>query len=272
MARPDGNSRDQSWIHDQVHDLLTHAELDDSRREGVVSDLSRHGQKSMGKVDSYAPECNLGCDVVLVGVGAKHVRPGRSANRLEDAESSRVSVLKDDVDTTGQLRERLLLSGAYVVPVADVRGHDLRPGVHTVYAVLEREKALTHRRQFGAPDQTESVGACHGAGDHAGEIGGLREAKHHSAHVPAARVPRRHDVLCRWIGGRYGARGVLKLEAVAENQIKVLVPILAEVLLELGRRLSLNVANLSAEGVAYPKQTLVGASIPRLVRNRSRGK
>ena len=46
------------------------------------------------------------------------------------------------------------------------------------------------------------------------------------------------------------ARGVLKLEAVAEDEVVSLAPVLAEILVELRWRLRFDVADLGAEGVA----------------------
>ena len=43
------------------------------------------------------------------------------ARGLKDAEPGGVSILEDHVDAARELRERLLLAGADVVPVADVR-------------------------------------------------------------------------------------------------------------------------------------------------------
>ena len=45
----------------------------------------------------------------------------RFARRLEDAEPRGVGVLEDDVGAAADLRERLLLARAHVIPVADVR-------------------------------------------------------------------------------------------------------------------------------------------------------
>jgi hypothetical protein len=71
------------------------------------------------------------------------------------------------------------------------------------------------------------------------------------------------------IGRTDGARGVLELEAVAEDEGVPLITVLPKILLELGGRLRLDVADPRAKGVADAKQALVSATIPGLVGDRS---
>ena len=66
------------------------------------------------------------------------------------------------------------------------------------------------------------------------------------------------------------SRGVLELEAVAEHQVVSLASVLAEVFVELRRRLRFDVADLGAERVADLEQPPVGPGIPRLVGHRPR--
>jgi len=116
-----------------------------------------------------------------------------------------------------------------------------------VHALLECDKALAHRRQLGSTDHTQAVGMRHDAGDQSCQVRGFREAEHHTAHVAPTRIARCHDVLRGRVSRGNGARRVLKLEPVSEDEIEVLVSVLAEILLELRRGLRLNVADLSAE-------------------------
>ena len=68
--------------------------------------------------------------------------------------------------------------------------------------------------------------------------------------------------------GSDALRGVLKLEAVPEDQVIPLRAVLPEFLLELSGGFRLDVADGGAETVADSQEALVGAAIPRLVADR----
>ena len=67
------------------------------------------------------------------------------------------------------------------------------------------------------------------------------------------------------IVGSDALRGVLKFESMAKHQVVALRAILAELFLELGRSLGLDMADRSAEAVPDTLQTLISATIPGLI-------
>ena len=63
--------------------------------------------------------------------------------------------------------------------------------------------------------------------------------------------------------------GVLILEAVSEDERVALSSVLTEIILEFCRGFRLDVADLRAEAVANPGESLIGAAVPRLVGDRA---
>ena len=110
-------------------------------------------------------------------------------------------------------------------------------------------EALLHRRQLGAADDAEDVRLRHAAGDHAGEIRGIGEGELDPGDVGAARGAGGGDVDRLREIGAHPLRGILELEAMAEDEVVSLRAVLPEVLLELGRRLGLDVADRGAEAI-----------------------
>src|SRR5205814_8071252 len=108
------------------------AEGDDARLEGMVLYLTRHEQKGVRQVDRHAANGHFGGDAVLVGVGAEYVSIVRLTHRLENPYTGSIGVLETDVDATRELRHRLILAAAYVIPVSDVAGDDARTWVYSV--------------------------------------------------------------------------------------------------------------------------------------------
>src|SRR6185503_1104681 len=141
-----GDSLAQRGIEDQIDNLFTHPENDDTRLECLVAHLAGDVEKSVRQVDRDAAEYHVGRDTVLIRVAAEDIRALRLACRLEDAESRSVGILEYDVDATRDLRERLLLPRADVVPVTDIRRCDANAGVDLARAGGERAKALANRR------------------------------------------------------------------------------------------------------------------------------
>jgi hypothetical protein len=89
--------------------------------------------------------------------------------------------------------------------------------------------------------------------------------------VLASRRCRGHDERRAWEVRTDALRRILKLEAVADDQVIALRALLPEVLVELGGSPGLNVTDLSAEAIADPHQAAVRPGVPRLIGDRSRG-
>src|SRR6185312_2826482 len=134
--------------------------------------------------------------------------------------------------------------------------------------LLEGAEALDDRREGGAAECAELVGLGHRRGEHAGQVRSVGETKGH-----AGQVRTRGRAGRRYINGMrklwcHALRGVLELEPVAEDELITLRAVLAKILLEVGRRGRLDVADLGAEAVANPEQTVIRSAIPRLVGHR----
>ena len=223
-------------------------------------------RKASGRSITTLPSVISGATRVLVRVRPDDEDDLPFARGLKDAQPGGVGVLEDDVDAARELRERLLLAGADVVPVADVGRHDANLGIDVARAALECAKALDDGGKLGAADHADRVRSRHRR-RRACRRGTRRRRIRRSC--PARFGP------ARAAGGRYengmrklwcdAPRGVLELEAVAEHEVVALASVLTEVFVELGRRLRLDVADLGAEAVADLEQPSVGAGVPRLV-------
>ena len=91
------------------------------RLERAGLHLLRDREKRERQIDDDAAERDVRRDAVLIGVRSDDVCVLLLARGLKDAEPGGVSILENHVDALRELRERLLLAGADVVPVADVR-------------------------------------------------------------------------------------------------------------------------------------------------------
>src|SRR5581483_10990381 len=133
------------------------------------------------------------------------------------------------------------------------------------------EEAALDRWQLGSADGANDTRPREGSGEDPGEIGRLLQAEDYGRHVLADAVPGRGDVHRLRELGPYPGGCVLELEAMAEDEVVALRTVLAEVFLEGRRCRHLDVADVSAEGVADAKESLVGAGVPGVVGDRPWG-
>jgi hypothetical protein len=67
-------------------------------------------------------------------------------------------------------------------------------------------------------------------------------------------------------------RGILKLEAMPENELKSTACVVSEGFFKLGWSFRFNLAYFGSEGIAYFKQAFIRKGIPSCVADRSWGK
>src|SRR5688500_5935999 len=244
------DARAKGWIDHQRHHVALRAELEDARLEGARAHLSRDGEQRVRQIDHDARDGDLRRDVVLIRVRADDQRLLRLTRGAKHAESGGVGVLEDDVGVSTYLRERLLASRTDVIPVADVRRQYRDRGIHRFRAASEGGEALSNRRKLGTADHADDVGVGHGAGEHAGEVRRVGEAEHDTGNVGRDAGARGHDVDGSRVIWPNPLRGILELEAVTEDEVVPLRPVLTELLLELGGRLGLDVTDGRTEAIA----------------------
>src|SRR5262249_39467168 len=134
-----------------------------------------------------------------------------------------------------------------VVPVTDKGGNDANLGIDVLGATLERAKARHDGGELRPTDHPDGVRPRHRPGEHPGEIRGVVESERQSGEVRSGGAPRccyENSMRKLW---RDATRGVLKLEPVTEHEVISLAPVLTEILVELGRGLRLDVADLGAK-------------------------
>src|SRR6476661_5868960 len=127
-------------------------------------------KKCMRQVDDYASECLLWNDRVLVRVRADDPCCRRLLYRLKNAESGCVCILKNYVSATRDLCDSLFLSGAGIIPISYVGAQKFDCGINGTSAPLKCFEAAFHRRQLGAPNDTQCIRFCHFAGNHSCDI------------------------------------------------------------------------------------------------------
>src|ERR1043165_1607742 len=102
-----------------------------------------------------------------------------------------------------------------------------------------------------------------GSRDHPGEVRRIRKRELNPGDIRGLLDVRGRDYVDRLRKRRSNPFGrVLEFKAMPENQAVPLHPVLSEVLVELRRRLRLNVADLSAQTIADPQQSLIRPSVP----------
>jgi hypothetical protein len=124
-------------------------------------------------------------------------------------------------------------------------------------------RALTDWRKLLTADSPDEVAPGHRSSDEAGKVGRVGKGEPHPGHVVAnGGIAGRDDVYGVRMGGSNASGRVLELEAVAEDDVVTLRSVLPEVLLELGRRLRLDMARVGAKAIADGDESLVGSCIP----------
>jgi len=131
-------------------------------------------REARGQVDHHTADDHVRGHIVLVGVGAEGIH-ALFLRRLKDAQPCGVGILKDDVHAPRDLRERLFLAGAHIIPVADVRRNDFNLGIDRLRATGKGFEAGLHRRELGAGNEPQLVGGGHRAGNHSRLVRGLLE-------------------------------------------------------------------------------------------------
>src|SRR5262245_45521970 len=150
--------------------------------------FARDGQERVREVDRNAAKYHLWGNAVLIRIRAEDETAPLLPHCVEHTQPGCVRVLEDHIHSARQLRERLLLAGADIVPVADVRGSDGDLWVHRACTGCERAETFPHWREFRATYDTNRIRASHLAGDHAREIRRLSEAEAHASNVGTGRV------------------------------------------------------------------------------------
>src|SRR5688500_16552874 len=136
------DSRLECGVQLQAHYVRAASELDDPRLELTALHLAGDGEECVGEVDHDAAERDIRGNGVLVGVGAKNVDARSLLGCLEDPESCSIGILENDVSSSCDLSECLLLAGTRVIPVPDVRGQDAHSWVDTLCSSLECQETL----------------------------------------------------------------------------------------------------------------------------------
>src|SRR5262245_4442390 len=269
LARRCRNLRGECWVEHERDDVTRFTHLKHSRLEGAALDVLGDGQQGEWEIDHDTAECDLRGAGILVGIRANDERILALACRLEHAKSSGIGVLKNDVDTARELGECLLLSGADVIPVPDVRRDDADRRIDGVRSFLERAKAFDHWRKFGSSNGAQLVRFRHRRREYSREVGRVGEPELDASDI------------WRWLSARsdqidgLGKLGgdslgrVLVLEAMANDQVVSLRPVLSEVVVELRGSLRLYVADRCAEAIANLLEATVGSCVPGLIGDRS---
>ena len=172
----------------------------------------------------------------------------RLARRLEDAESRGVGVLEDDVGAAADLRERLLLPALTSSQLPMYELSTTIPGFDRLRARVNAAK-LSFTGGSSVPPMTPMTFDFVIA---PASMPARYDASAKPKSMPATFAPvdgRRGDDVDGLGEIRADAlRGVLELEAVAEDEVVPLRAVLPEVLLELGGRLRLDVADAWRRG------------------------
>ena len=92
----------------------------DPRLERSRLELFGDREKGERQVDDHAAERDVRRNAILIGVRSDDERVLFFSRGLKYAEAGRISILEYDIHAVRDLRERLLLAGADVVPVSDV--------------------------------------------------------------------------------------------------------------------------------------------------------
>src|SRR5262249_22932139 len=140
------------------------------------------------------------------------------ARRLKDAKSRGVGVLKDDIDSARELRERLFLSCAHVIPIADIGCDHRDAGLHRPRSALERAKALDNWRELGSADHAELVRLGYRSREHSREIRWFRESKGESGEIGSGGCSRGCHIDRFRKLGCHTLRRILILESMAKDE------------------------------------------------------
>ncbi len=109
-------------------------------------------------------------DVILICIRSNDAHVPGLLHRLEHTQPGSVGILKNDIDTARDLCDRLLFPGADIIPVADVRNHNLHFRIDRFCTLLESLEASLDGRELSTSDHAEHIGLRHSAGDHSSQI------------------------------------------------------------------------------------------------------
>src|SRR5579863_1927999 len=136
-------------------------------------------------------------------------------------------------------------------------------------ARCESGKSAFDRRELSATDSADDAILRNAGSNYAGQIRAFLESKINAGPVLARAIAGRRQVHRLRIVRRDALHRVLILESVGDDQIVSLGAVLAEVFVELGWCLCLDVADLRAEAVSDAEEATVGSGVPRLVGDRT---
>ena len=117
------DARRQAGVQHERHHMRLLTQFDDAWLKGLCFHFSRDLEKSARQVDHDAAKGHLGGDGILVRIRTDY-ECTPFARGLKNSEAGSVGVLKDDVSALRDLRQPLLLAGADIVPVPDIRRDD----------------------------------------------------------------------------------------------------------------------------------------------------
>src|SRR5690348_8917958 len=223
----------------------------------------------MRQIDHDARDDDARRNAALVGIRSKNIDAFRFLRGLENTQTGGIGILEDEIGATLDLRQRLLLAGARVIPIPDVGREDSNVWIDRVHAGGECQETALHGRKVGAANDADDVRARKGSGDDPGQVRRLFKSEYHRRDVRPRPIAGRGDINGVRILGSNPRCGVLEFEAVAEHQIVSLRAVGAKVLLKVGGSLYLDMAYMCGHTVANAQEALIGPSVPCMVGNRA---